>query len=85
MKNIIITKKQINEYISRKNTNKVLSEILSKIKNNNKYLNENMSKKKANQFIIDYYINNNIMSEEVFHILHEFKIIDNKGNIIQDA
>ena len=44
-----------------------------------------MSKKKANQFIIDYYINNNIMSEEVFHILHEFKIIDNKGNIIQDA
>ena len=82
MKKIILTKKQLLEYIQRKKDNKVFLNILRDFRKNAKYLNENISLKNANQSIIDLYFNRNLINDNVKKMLIESKIINNNNKIL---
>ena len=82
MKKFIVTKKQLNEYINKKRSEKIFNEILEKIFINQKNLNENFSIKKVNQTIIDSYKNLGLIDLNVEKLLVENQIINQNGEII---
>lgn len=82
MRTYIVTKKQLNEYIEKKKTQKVFYEIMESLHTNVKMLNENVSHKKANQSVIDNYKRKNLMTPLVYEMLVKNKIIDKKHQII---
>lgn len=82
MRTYIVTKKQLNEYIEKKKTQKVFYEIMESLHTNVKMLNENVSHKKANQSVIDNYKRKNLMTPLVYEMLVKNKIIDEKHQII---
>lgn len=82
MRTYIVTKKQLNEYIEKKKTQKVFYEIMESLHTNVKMLNENVSHQKANQSVIDNYKRKNLMTPLVYEMLVKNKIIDEKHQII---
>lgn len=82
MKKIIVTKKQLNEYIKNKRAEKIFHQIMESLYNNSKFLNENISLKNTNQMIINNYKRKNLISSKVYDMLIEHKIINEKYEII---
>jgi hypothetical protein len=82
MKRFIVTKKQLNEYIQKKKTEKVFYDILENLHNNSKFLNENISREKANQTVIDDYVRKNLITQNVAEMLIKNKVTDITGRII---
>ena len=82
MKKFIVTEKQLNEYIKRKQEEKIFYSIVEDIYNNNKLLNENVSKKEANQTIIKNYLRKNLINNNIFKSLRKFHIINENNEII---
>lgn len=81
-KRIIVTKKQLQEYIERKKSEKIFESILSEMRNNNKFLKENISLNNANQTIIDKYLQQKRITPRVQKLLKEYGIINNDMKII---
>ena len=82
MKRIYITKKQLNEYVEIKKAEKTFISILEVLHNNMKYLNENISLKNANQTVINDYKRKNLITTKVCEMLINYKIINEKYEII---
>lgn len=82
MKRIIVTKKQLNEYIEIKKSEKIFYEIANLIYNNIQFLNENISLKNANQTIINDYKRKNLITPKVYEMLIKHKIINQNYEII---
>lgn len=82
MKRIIITKKQLNEYIEIKKSEKIFYEIANLMYNNIHFLNENISFKNANQTIINDYKRKNLITPKVYEMLIKHNIINENYEII---
>ncbi len=82
MRKLIITKRQLNEYINKKKQEKVFSEIVELMHVNTKQLSENVSYEKINQSIIDNYKRKNLISSNVFEMLVSYKIINENYEIL---
>lgn len=82
MKKIIVTKKQLNEYVQRKKNLKTYYAIVESLYSNSKFLNENVSLKKANQSVIDTYQKRGVITNEVFNLLRKNNIVDNNCKIL---
>ena len=81
-KRIIVTEKQLREYIERKKAEKVFSSILNEMHKNSKFLNDSIPLNEANQTIIERYNKNKKINSRVKKLLEDYKIIDGKGRII---
>jgi len=81
-KKVILTKKQLNEYISRKKNKKIFMGILKEFKKNSKNLNDLKSIKNANQSILDLYEHRNLINNDVKNMLIEYKLIDSNNKIL---
>lgn len=82
MKRIIVTKKQLNEYIEIKKSEKIFYEIVNLMYKNIHFLNENISYKNANQTIINNYKRKNLITPKVYEMLIKHKIINENYEII---
>lgn len=82
MKRIILTNKQLNEYIEKRKSEDVFYKIINDLHNSNKFLNENVSVIKTNQSIIDSYNQKGLINKHVFEMLFKAKVIDNDYKII---
>ena len=82
MKKIIVKKEQLEEYIERKQTDKIYYNIMTELHKNMKYLNENISLKKSNQSVIDDYRQKNIINTKVLEMLVKHKIINDNYEIL---
>lgn len=79
---LIVTKKQLVEYVERKKAKKIYYNILADIDKNVKYLNENVSLKNSNQDVIDDYKRKNLITPLVFELLIKEKIINENYKIL---
>ena len=82
MKTFLVTKKQLNEYIDKKRSEKIFYDIVESIHKTNKFLNESISHKKVNQSIIDDYTQKNLITPRVHEMLVKYKIIDEKNKLL---
>lgn len=82
MKKFLVTKRQLNEYIENKRTEKVFYDIIESMHKNVKNLNENVSSKKANQSVINDYQRKKLITPMIYEMLIKYKIIDNESKII---
>lgn len=82
MKRIIVTQKQLNEFVEKKKAEKVFYAIVENFHKNTKFLNENVSKKKANQAVINDFQRRNLITPRVQEMLTKHKIIDENYQII---
>jgi hypothetical protein len=82
MKKIIITKRQLREYIERKKNKKIFLQILKEFRLNSKNLNESISLTSANQSVIDLYIKRGLFNDEIKKMLMEYKQIDVNNKIL---
>lgn len=82
MKRLIVTKKQLNEYVQRKKAEKVYYDIVTDIYQNKKNLTESVSIDKSNQSVIDNYRRKGFINNKVFEMLKRSKLIDNDYKII---
>jgi hypothetical protein len=82
MKRIIVSEKQLHEFLKKKKAEKTFYEIVENLHKNVKLLNENMSKTNANQSVIDHYKSKNLITPMVEELLIQNKIINNDGEII---
>jgi DNA-binding PadR family transcriptional regulator len=81
-KRYIITKKQLQEYVEKKQAEKIFFNIIEDLYKNSKFLNENSFKQKANQTLINNYRRRGLLSSLVEDMLKKVKIIDEKSEII---
>ena len=81
-KKFIITKKQLNEYIEKKQAEKVFFDILSDMYRSKKFLNENLSRNKVNQTIINNYKRKNLITPYVHEMLVKHGVINENYEII---
>jgi len=79
---IIVTKKQLKEYIEKKKSEKIFYSIVEDLYKNNKNLNETVLLEKANQSVIDYYKNNGMITPKVYEMLIKNKIINEYYEIL---
>lgn len=82
MKTFLVTKKQLNEYVDKKRSEKTFYEIVESLHKNAKFLNESISREKANQSIIDDYTRKNLVTPRVHEMLVKYKIINEKSEIL---
>lgn len=82
MRKIIVTKKQLNEYIERKKGEKTFWEIVESLHMNRKNLNESVSMNGANQSVIDNYKRKNLITPQVNEMLIKYGVINEKREII---
>jgi hypothetical protein len=82
MKRIIVTRKQLEEFVEKKKADKVFYSIIENLHKNAKFLNENISEKKANQLIIDDFRRKNLITTRVQELLVKHNIINEKWEII---
>jgi hypothetical protein len=81
-KKYIITKKQLNEYVERKRTEKVFYDILLEMHKSGKFLNENVSRNKVNQTIINNYRRKELVTPQVYEMLVKYGVINENYEII---
>jgi len=81
-KRFILTESQLREYVEIKKAEKVFYRIIEELHRNQKFLNENVSHKKANQSIIDYYKNKNLITPRIHTLLLNHKIVNENYEII---
>jgi len=81
-KKYIITKKQLQEYVEKKQAEKIFFNIVEELHNNNKFLNENTFKQKVNQTTINNYKRRGLLSPLVEDMLKKAKILNEKQEII---
>lgn len=82
MKNIIIKKEQLVEYLEKKKTDKVYYNIIIDLHKNRKNLNESVSLNDANQHTINNYKRKNLITPRVHEQLIKYKIINENYKII---
>lgn len=82
MKKFIVTKKQINEYVERKRSEKVFYNILEEMYKSKKYLNENVSRERVNQTIINNFKRKDLITPRVHEMLIKYKVINENYEII---
>ena len=82
MRKIIVTKKQLNEYIERKKGEKTFWEIVGDLHVNQKNLNESVSINGINQSVIDNYSRKNLITSKVNEMLLKYGIINEKKEIL---
>jgi hypothetical protein len=82
MKRIIVTRKQLDEFVEKKKAEKIFYSVIESLHKNAKFLNENVSEKKANQSIIDDFRRRNLITPRVQEMLVKHKIINEKWEII---
>jgi hypothetical protein len=82
MKKIIVTNKQLENFIKTKKTEKVFYEIVGDLYENKKNLNENILINNVNQSIIDNYLRKNLITPEVNEMLIKYGIINEKREIL---
>jgi len=82
MKRLVVTKKQLNEFIEIKKAEKIYYDILENIHNNMKFLNENISLKKANLSVIENFQRKGQITPRVYEMLIKHNIINDKYEII---
>lgn len=80
-KRIIVTEKQLREYIERKKTKKTFCSIVERLHKNSKLLCEGISLERANETVIDLYRRNGKITPEVENMLKEYGIIKEKGGL----
>lgn len=78
---IIVTKKQLSEYVEKKKSEKIFYNIIEDLHRNAKFLNEGISHKKANQSIIESYKRKNLITPKVYEMLTKHKIINENYEI----
>ncbi|MFW6246603.1 MAG: hypothetical protein ACOC22_00305 [bacterium] len=81
-KRYIITQKQLNEYVEKKQAEKIFFNIIVDLQKNTKFLNENTLKEKANQTVINDYRRRGLISPIVENMLKTAKIINENNEII---
>ena len=81
-KRIIITNKQLNEFLDKKKSEKTFNEIIIKIYGNKKNLNENISLTNVNKNIIENYYRRGLLTPIVTEMLVKYNIINNDLKII---
>ena len=79
---IILTKKQLAEFVEKKKAEKVFYNIIEDLHKSRKYLTENVSRTSVNQTIIDNYKRKNLISPKVHEMLLKHKIINENCEII---
>ncbi len=79
---LILTRKQLNEYIENKKSERIFYEIVEDLHKNEKFLNENILKNSANRAVIDNYKRKNLITPKVFEMLVKNKIIDESYEIL---
>lgn len=82
MRRIIVTKKQLNEYIERKKAEKIFYDIVADLHSNRKNLNESISMEGANQSVIDNYRRKKLITPKVNEMLIKYGVINEKKEII---
>jgi len=82
MRRLIVTKKQLNEFVEAKKAEKVFYEIVEELHKNGKFLNESISKTKANKAVIENYKRKKLITPKVFEMLIKSKIIDESYEIL---
>jgi hypothetical protein len=82
MRTLIVTRKQLNEYVERKKAEKTFYAIVEDLHKNGKFLNESVSHSKANRAIIDNYKRKNLITPRVFEMLIKHKIINEAYEIL---
>lgn len=82
MRNILVKKEHLIEYVENKKAEKQFYKIVEHLHLNTKMLNEAVSHKQANQSVIDDYHKKNQISSKVFEMLVKNKIINENYEII---
>lgn len=82
MRNFLVRKEQLLEYVKNKRAEKEFYSIVEKLHINSKMLNENVSKKHANQSVINDLKRKNLISERAFNMLIKNKVINENYEIL---
>ena len=82
MKRYVITQKQLQEYVEKKQAEKMFFNILEDLHKNSKYLNENTLRERANQTVINNYRRRGLVSSLVEEMLKKANILDENHEII---
>ena len=82
MRKIIVTNKQLTNFVESKKTEKVFYDIVADLHLNRKNLNESVSIISANQSVIDNYLRKNLITPEINEMLIKYDIINEKKEII---
>jgi len=82
MRRIIVTKKQLDEFVETKKAEKIFYDIVEELHKNGKFLNEGALKSKANIAIIENYKRKNLIILKVFELLVKNKIINESYEIL---
>ena len=82
MKRYVITQKQLQEYVEKKQAEKMFFNILEDLHKNSKYLNENTLRERANQTVINNYRRRGLVSLLVEEMLKKANILDENHEII---
>lgn len=82
MRKIIVTNKQLTNFVESKKTEKVFYDIVADLHLNRKNLNESVSIISANQSVIDNYLRKNLITSEINEMLIKYDIINEKKEII---
>ena len=82
MKRILITKKQLNEYVENKKAEKIFYNIVETLYLTTLHLNENVSYDKINKSIINDFNRRNLITPRVNEMLIKYNIINNDNEII---
>lgn len=81
-KRIIVTKKQLHEYVERKKAEKIFCSILDALHKNSQFLSERVSVTKSNQSVIENYRRKNLITPRVENLLKENGLLNDNGQII---
>lgn len=82
MRRIIVTTKQLANFVESKKTEKVFYDIVADLSENRKNLNENVSVDGANQSVINNYLRKNLITPKVNKMLIKHGIINEKKEIL---
>ena len=82
MRRIIVTNKQLANFVESKKAEKVFYDIVADLHENKKNLNESISIGGANQSVIDNYSRKNLITPKVNEMLVKYGIINEKKEII---
>jgi len=82
MRRIIVTTKQLTNFVESKKAEKVFYDIVADLSENRKNLNENISIDGANQSVIDNYLRKNLITPKVNEMLIKYGIINEKKEIL---
>lgn len=82
MRRLIVTKKQLDEFVETKKAEKIFYDIVEELHKSGKFLNEGVFKSKANMAIIENYKRKNLITPKVFELLVKNKIINESYEIL---